>query len=212
MISLPIRSDLRSQGVLLAPTLTMKGDIMLSKKVGTLILTMVLAASSVALATGSSRPDFQATSLERDDGSPSIRLARLGVYEGNIASEDTALCETRGGIEEVSVQGAAEISTYDRRTRQIFITHDERKDVECKNGDEFVEQIFRGIDVVDVKNPAHPRLRRRIDVSELGRPTSVTVCKHRRFVAVAIAADPGFVTNPSGDLVTVNGKVASTLR
>ena len=48
-----------------------------------------------------------------------------------------------------------------------------------------------------------------MDVSALGRPTSVAVCKNRHFVAAAIAADPLFQEGPSGELEAVNGVVVN---
>jgi hypothetical protein len=166
----------------------------------------LLTATSV-FATGDSAK-FEATSLTRNDGSATIELSRLSTFEGNIASPETTLCDDLGGVDEVAIQGGAEIVAHDAYTQRLFVTHDEVKQVACEDGSEFEERIFRGIDFVDIANPQHPRRVKSVDVSALGRPTSVAVCKNRRFVAAAIAADPLFQEGSSGELEAVNGVVA----
>lgn len=174
---------------------------------------MAVTVLGLAVVASAAASDFhhvapQATSLLRNDGGSSIALSLVSTFEGHIETPDTIICDDRGGVDEAVVKGGAEIVTYDRNTRRVFITHDEVKEIECNNGYEFEESVFRGIDIVDIRFPAYPRLIKRVDTSDFGRPTSVAVCRHHNFFAAAIAADPLFQPGPSGALEAVNGVVA----
>lgn len=94
-----------------------------------------------------------------------------------------------GGFE----AGSAEIVAYHAGSKQVYVTNSGASSV----------------DIVDIRRPSNPRLRRTIDVSDLGSPNSVAVSKN--LVAVAIEAhkpqDPGYVR-----LYTAQGRLLNTLQ
>lgn len=80
--------------------------------------------------------------------------------------------EKIGGLEG-GVPGASEINAYDSATRRLFVTN-------SANGT---------VDVLDLSNPAEPRLVATLEVSDLGTGAN-SVAVHRGLVALAIEASP----------------------
>ena len=102
----------------------------------------VVGGLAAATAYGWGYEDDQATtSIIENIGQSSIVLSRVATYEGNISGSESDACDEFGGVKEARANGSAEIVTYDRDTRRLFITKDERQDVECNDEDEEGDNI-----------------------------------------------------------------------